>query len=371
MTQSEILRSVYQEAVAASGAENRSGLSCDLTRKRLDEILSHAEGNKAVVTVLVTLMTQKIFDPAQDIRCHQEQIPGGFSGRTIDTKIVTPFMKQQDFPAMAESGWLTRSLEQALPYDLNYPGKIRGVKDAFLGIVDSVERNAVSAHDVLKEIFTGLIRQREALKISLAKPQGLSISRIVELLERHFTMPYNVAGAARLPVLAIQAVYSCLMGCERYKGKSLLDLEAHSTADRRTGRIGDIEVVDGDGRPFEGVEVKHEIKIMRSHVIEARKKFISTRVQRYYLLTTANMDSADWDSINHEIDATASIHGCQVIVNGVYSSLKYYLRILDNPADFVERYVDLMQRDSAIKYPHKAGWNALVSENRSEGGQGL
>ena len=43
-------------------------------------------------------------------------------------------MKAVSFPAMAESGWLTRSLEQAHPYTLDYPGKItpKIVKEAFL-----------------------------------------------------------------------------------------------------------------------------------------------------------------------------------------------------------------------------------------------
>lgn len=43
----------------------------------------------------------------------------GYSGRSFDTKYITPFMKFK-FPkiAMRESGWLTRSLEQLEPYDL-------------------------------------------------------------------------------------------------------------------------------------------------------------------------------------------------------------------------------------------------------------
>ena len=45
--------------------------------------------------------------------------------------------------AMAESGWLTRSLEQNLPYTLEYPGRIQGktVKDAFLQILNDIEEN--------------------------------------------------------------------------------------------------------------------------------------------------------------------------------------------------------------------------------------
>ena len=54
----------------------------------------------------------KALNPAQDIRNHQASIEGGYSGRTFDSKYITPFMKLHKFPSMAESGWLTRALEQ-------------------------------------------------------------------------------------------------------------------------------------------------------------------------------------------------------------------------------------------------------------------
>ncbi len=53
---------------------------------------------------------------------------GGFSGRTVDTQFITPVLKKIDLPSMAESGWLTRSLEQPYPYTLDYKGKINRIK---------------------------------------------------------------------------------------------------------------------------------------------------------------------------------------------------------------------------------------------------
>ena len=82
---------------------------------------------------------------------------------------------------------------------------------------------------------------------------------------------------------------------------------------------------------------------------------------RYYLLTTANMDSADWQAIDAEIARIKQIHGCQVIVNGVYSSLKYYLRMLTDPAEFIDKYVELLKRDETVKFQQKMTWNDLVS----------
>ncbi|MBI3601138.1 MAG: DNA cytosine methyltransferase, partial [Nitrospinae bacterium] len=85
----------------------------------------------------------------------------------------------------------------------------------------------------------------------------------------------------------------------------------------------------------------------------------------YYLLSTAEEDS-DIDSINKEILRISKIHGCQVIINGIYPSLKYYLRLLHNTYDFINNYVENLKKDTAIKYEHRLKWNEIVSQQVSE-----
>jgi DNA (cytosine-5)-methyltransferase 1 len=65
-----------------------------------------SESAKAVITVILTSAVYKKLNPDQDIRNHQTSIPNGYSGRTFDSKFITPFLKSVKFPAMAESGWL-------------------------------------------------------------------------------------------------------------------------------------------------------------------------------------------------------------------------------------------------------------------------
>ncbi|WP_253274521.1 hypothetical protein [Nostoc sp. PCC 7107] len=93
----------------------------------LVEIAKKSFSSKGAYTVLVTILVHKILNPAQDIRYHQAKMTGGFSGRSIDTKYITPTLTELGLPAMAESGWLTRSLEQPYPYTLEYEGKITPV----------------------------------------------------------------------------------------------------------------------------------------------------------------------------------------------------------------------------------------------------
>lgn len=364
MTHLEVLESTYEAALARVAESDLSTtLSTEIAGK-IELLVSRSEQNKGMLSVMVTLLTHKIVDPAQDIRYHQAQLPNGFAGRGIDQSYVTPFMKRVSFPAMAESGWLTRSLEQAHPYDLNYPGKIKpdNVKDAFLSVINEFQVNGLSPQDILSYFFVLLIKQRDDLNIELAKPHSLSISSIIKILEKHFTYRYSCSGASRLPTLAIYAAYECMMDqVARYEGKTLCPLESHNSADTQSGRIGDIDINNANGTAFEGVEIKHEIQITAQLVADAYEKFKVYNTDRYYLLTTANMDSADWDAIDAEIQRIARIHGCQVIVNGVYTTLKYYLRLVKEPAEFIDHYVELLKTDETVKFPHKAAWNDIIS----------
>lgn len=365
LTHEDILNEIYMQAILETAKTDYSTkLTKDITA-RIETVVAHSETNKGIVAVLVTLLIHKIVNKEQDIRYHQAQLKNGFSGRNIDKAVITPFLKSVSFPAMAESGWLTRSLEQAHPYTLDYPGKITptSVKKAFLEIINYVQVKNVNSKDVLLYLFKLLIKQRDDMNIELAKPHSLSIAKIITLLEKHFTYSYTCSGASRLPSLAIYAAYECMMGqVARYNDKILCPLANHNSADMQSGRIGDVDINNINGSVFEGVEVKHEIQITKQLVTDAYEKFKIHNTDRYYLLTTANMDSADWDSIEKEIQRISHIHGCQVIVNGVYSTLKYYLRLLNDPAEFIDRYVELLKTDETIKFQHKTAWNNIISQ---------
>lgn len=365
MEPTNFLEKAFAETMETVGSDDfiKSNLNDDIS-KHLQEILNRSESSKAVLTVIITSLVYKIQNPEQDIRNHQTSIENGYSGRTFDTKYITPFLKSVKFPAMAESGWLTRSLEQKVPYDTNYSGAIRptSLKIAFLETIDFIQ-NGNQLDDVLSYLFQGLIIQRNSQQIDLAKPLNLPIATIVDLLSKHFDTKYSAEGASRLPVLALYAAYQCLINeTKRFQGKNLLPMESHTSADSRSGRIGDIDIVDEKERAFEAVEVKHGIAITAQLVKDAFEKFKTTQVNRYYLLSTANIDISQKDEIDQEIDRIKNIHGCHVIANGLTHSLKYYLRLLLDTSEFIENYVNLIENDTALKFEHKKQWNTIISE---------
>ena len=368
-----ILEDAYQ--LSESSESTYSALS-ESQENWVNAIIEKAESFRGVLTVLITSLVKKIQTPAQDVRYHQKELPNGYSGRGLDTDYITPFMKEKfRHFAMAESGWLTRSLEQPYPYTLDYEGKIRNktVKDAFLQILNDIEENRADPKKYLQAIFSALITLMKESQINFdflkeaQHTETVTIGKIVDLLRRHFSHDYGVAGASRLPVLAVYSAYEMLMGIQRYEGKTLSPLKSHTTADTKSRgirAIGDIEVMH-DNNFFEGVEIKHKIPISLGIVEDAYQKFKQISVSRYYLLTTAEPNVEEIDSVNDFVSVIHRQHGCEVIVNGILPSLKYYLRLLSSPQLFLENYSKNLQLDfqqkAEIKETHLRYWETLLN----------
>ena len=306
-------RSILEDAYQV--AKSRNDIYSELSESQvnwINTIIENAESQKAVLAVLITSLTKKIETPTQDVRYHKKELPNGYSGRVFDTQHVTPFIREkfQRFAMKGGSGWLTRSLEQASPYTLEYAGKIRdkAVKEAFLQILNDVEENQVDSKKYLSAIFTSLINLMARFQVTLnlfektkedstqtQQSNAVTIGNIMSLLKYHFS--YRIAGASRLPVLAVYSAYEMLMTLERYESKTLSPLKSHTTSDLKSDGIGDIEVLDENGDFFEAVEIKHNIPISLNLVQDAYQKFTETAVHRYYLLTTAEPNVDDPEKV--------------------------------------------------------------------------
>ncbi len=236
------------------------------------------------------------------------------------------------------------------------------MKLVFLEILDNVE-NGADCEKYLSFLIQGLIIKRNLQAIDLAKPTTLSISSILDLLEKHFNGTCKAEGASRLPVLAIYASYQCLIQeTKRFASKELLPIENHTSSDKSSGRVGDIDILDEKKRTYEAVEVKHGISITMRLVQDAFEKFKTTPIDRYYILSTATPDKEEYKKIEYEIQRIKNVHGCQLIVNGIMPTIKYYLRLLDKTSEFIENYVNLIEVDKSLKFEHKERWNQLIRE---------
>lgn len=322
---------------------------------------------KGVFTVLVTLLTHKILYPNQDVRKHQSSMSGGFSGRTIDYQFITPTLKELGLPSMAESGWLTRSLEQPYPYNLDYNGKIsdKKVKEAFLNILDFVENNADFAENILRLLLFEAIQavQDNIIAITpLANVEKLTIESIIYALDEHFNTKYHTSGGAKLPVLAFFAIYqSLIIEVGRYKTCRLGTMGSHTASDRTSKTAGDIEIFNNDSL-FEAIEIKLDKAIDANMARIAIEKITRYNPSRYYILSYVGLKESEKTEIEILIKDFQKKHGCQIIVNGLLDTLKYYLRLINSLDEFILNYSSLIENDKEIKKIHKEKWNELITE---------
>ena len=198
--------------------------------------------------------------------------------------------------------------------------------------------------------------------MELAIPKIQDVLQITKLFEKHFFYKYKDSkGASRLPVLALYSVYFVLIKeLNRYDGKRLKELEAHSAADAQTGAIGDIEIINQDGSAFEAVEVKHDLVVTKAMVDSAKQKIRGSQVDRYYILTTHSQHEPS-EEVLQEVENVKKLLGCQMIVNGVVPTLKYYLRLLANPGSVLPVYADVLAKDNAVGFEHRDVWNKIAT----------
>ena len=325
---------------------------------------------KGIFTVLVTLFIYKIKYPEQDIRKHQKQIDGGFSGRSYDTKYITPTLKKLGLPSMAESGWLTRTLERSEPYRLDYSANIeKNIKEAFLNLIDRVQTYNQNPKYILVELFKKIIdiQKQNIIKIEPIKnPDMLTIDKIISLLNRQFSHNYHTSYGSKLPVIAFYSIYTILINeLSRYNSCTLKELGSHTASDRTSKSAGDIEICKNNTL-FEAIEIKLDKEIDANILRIAKEKIIKYNPTRYYILSYIGIKEKEKQEIQNIINEVKEQHGCQIIINGVIPTLKYYLRLIEDLNSFFKIYSNLIQNDSELKAIHKKVFQDLVKELNNE-----
>ncbi|CAG8623922.1 8344_t:CDS:2 [Ambispora leptoticha] len=336
----EKLLEVYQKSSNVADISNIS----DEMMNFLKIITDNIDKNKGVYTVLITLMVHKLLEPEQDIRLHKIEFKNGFSGRTIDTKHITPTLRELGLPAMAER---------------------KGMKEAFLKVIDAFQNDQSITENMLRIILNKAILFKENNLIEIRKLDNadeISITAIIELLKKHFTEKYDTWGGSKLPVLAFYAIYkSLILEVDRYKSCKLEPLGSHTASDRTSKSAGDIQVIKND-RVFEAVEIKLDRPIDINMARIAYEKIIKFNSERYYILSDMRVLEKDQPEVNELILKIKEKHGCQLIVNGILPTLKYYLRLISNPKKFFNEYIELVEDDTELKTIHKNKLKSLVEE---------
>lgn len=144
---------------------------------------------------------------------------------------------------------------------------------------------------------------------------------------------------------------------KKYEGCQLKDIGSYTASDRTSNTAGDIEVFDKNGHLLEAVEIKLGIAVDKNMILRAKGKILRFRPKQYYVLSTQAIVSADQADIEQIVTDIREMHGCQLIINGLLPTLKYYLRLISNISDFITNYSALIEKDNELKHSHKVYWN--------------
>lgn len=339
-------------------------------------IISNFRSSRYIYSVLITGLVEKVVHPQQDIRLVQSDMPGGYSNRNTDEQSITPTLKSLGLTHMAASGMESgRNFERPEAHTFGHSANIRGTgtKDAYLAIVHAVQVEGVDPKPILALLMALDRANQQSHSYTYPQPVGLTIEQIVSMVLRHFTEAKG-NGRARLPVLAIQAVYTCLTPeVARYRGTRLRNPPNRHTGNDKEGWIGDIQVdrVNEQGAfasPFEAVEVKADKQITADMVLSLVAKFRGEPVDRYYILSTNNRYIAEGQDLEvmRSTEEVRRQTGCQVIANGLQRTLWYYLRMLNDPSCFITSYTEQVQTDPDTQPEHRGLWSRILAEFQPE-----
>ena len=336
----------------------------------LDDIFQNIDTASSGYLNLITCLICTSADNSIDPRYHRK--PGNgmpapdnpnawFSGRTVSEKIIYPWMDRKGFRT-AKSGWQTRTFERPNPYTLEYPENIAFIKEPFLQILDFASKNKSQSRYLISYLLKKEIeymKNKRLLAKNVSKNaigNEVLIMDIIAALDKHFKSP----NSAQLPVIAIYSLYQFLVKeVESYRNLKLKKLEKHQASDLRTGAVGDIELEDFEGDVIEGVEVKHRIEIDITILLRAKEKILKSKLKRYYILTTHQNCLTIYEDVLDVIRQVYNNHGCQIIINGVLPTIKYYLRMFTDPNVFINNYSVNISNQSNVTTEQLQSWYIL------------
>jgi DNA (cytosine-5)-methyltransferase 1 len=367
------MRQVLEDAyLAASRAidEGRTDAFSEALGQHFGTIANLGNVDHAVRGAALTIAAYKAAVPSQNVCLAKAEIARGFNARSADSEVTVPFLSIKGLQYSVESHWLTQTISflgeftqealkglKAKTRPANAGQLLVSVAEALQSQPDDKAVRFAAA--TVSQLLCGLITQRNSSKVVCTRPKGLTVAQAMWLVESHIATRFK-KNAPRLPQLALYSVYECLVASvSRYAGTSLDPLNRMKSADRKKGTVGDV-VVSRNAMPFEGVEIKHRA-VTYNDIAECTEKLKAEGVLRYYVLATDDVVPEDADRITQLQSSFKASNGCEIIVNGVFDSLRYYLRLIPDVNDFIFKYVAHIETDSDTDYEHRVAWNDLCS----------
>ncbi|MBM3946575.1 MAG: restriction endonuclease, SacI family [SAR202 cluster bacterium] len=189
--------------------------------------------------VLLGCLVARALDASINITMpYAGQGPGSFNGRTLDERVVNPFLRQNDIPCSrgAYLAVFRRSVSLS-------PATRQGLRDkagfdALLSILESARTHTSEGvrDDVLPYALYQFWRLREESRVNLVIPQRLSLQQLLTLSDGLL----KTRSGGRVPVLLTVALLRTLK--DFFQADWEIEYQGINVADAAKGKAADIEV---------------------------------------------------------------------------------------------------------------------------------
>jgi hypothetical protein len=329
--------------------------------------------NRAGVRALLACSLAKIDNPKLDIRKPYTDITGdagkdNYSGRLYDERYVEALKsKPYELPINSTTAFLTpgfRTKNIVLTTDVELEGRPAEMYEAVLQLFDDIQKNRVSAQNVMDETMRLLILERDKRDISIKNllkdlkrttdKLPLSAEDIVRLLHQHL----DCKNSARLPVLIVAAAYNA---AQERLGERVLHVHSHNAADKQTGAAGDLEItLVGDDDVVTAYEMKMKAvsKGDINNAIEKIKVHKKT-IQHYVFITTDKIDPDVWE---YAVSLYEDLGGVEIAILGCLGFIGHFLHLFHRlRTDFLDEYQKLVlhEPESAVSHTLKEAFLTL------------
>jgi hypothetical protein len=329
--------------------------------------------NRAGVRALLACALAKIDNPEIDIRKPYTDIAGEkgndkYSGRLYDEKYVEALKaKPYHLPINSTTAFLTpgfRTKNIVLTTDIELEGRPTDMYEAVLQLFDDIQKNRVSAQNVMDETVRLLILERDKRDASIKNllkdlkhttdQLPLSAQGIADLIYQHL----RCKNSSRLPVLVVAAAYNA---AEARLGEKVLHLHSHNAADKQTGAAGDLEItLVGDDGVVTAYEMKMKMVTKTDINIAIDKiELHKATIQHYVFITT---DKIDQDVRDYAAVLYDELGGVEITIVDCMGFISHFLNLFHRlRTDFLDAYQKLVldEPESAVSYTLKQAFLTL------------
>lgn len=335
-------------------------------------LVARCPSNRAGARFLLAATLAKVDKPAVDIRkpfiqaYPNDEKADAYGGRNYDEQYVFDFITKHKLPCSSTTAFLTpafRTKNIVLNMQQSLRGRPAELYRAILEILDAIQSEKVSASVVLNELVRLLIIERnerqaclESLKRRLQEEAGelpLSSEDTVRLIEQHLALRHS----SRLPVLVVAAAYRA---ASEKLGEKVLQLHAHTAADKQTGALGDVEItLLDDNKVVTTYEMKDKPVTTGDIDIAIQKIADGADVQNYIFVTTAAIEPAIREYANQQY---RKLGGVEIAILDCIGFLRHFLHLFHRlRTSFLDEYQELVlsQPESAVNQALKEAFLAL------------